>query len=470
MTRLVAASRRRGRSSPRSPTVVFGRARFSRRRLWERRVQVARIVTRHSLGVVIGKAGIGRLVPFHHGWFHHKIREEPYERHEHLRMLFEDLGATYIKIGQILSARPDLLEERYRAELAQLQDAAPLEQSWKALDEVERQLAGPMHDFFDDFEQTPIAAASIGQAYRARLCDGTEVVVKVRRPGVVEHVEIDLFILSRLAHHLDRWSRHARGIGLAALVDEFGSMLRCELDYTVEAANAARFARNLAGTPSVEIPKVHEQASTASVLTLDFVRGARVDDLDALRRAGIAPQDVAARVTELYLKMVFNDGFFHADPHPGNLLVDESGRIGLIDFGMVGDLTPQLRQTLAGLLTAMVSNDIDGVVDHFVQLGIAAERTDRQALRHDLQSLMRRYLEQPVGTLRFGALLQDHLTVARVHRLRLPPELALLTKTLVMCEGLAARLDPGYQMLTAFTAWLPKLTSAPDDPARIDSA
>ena len=465
MTRPFVEGRGPGRSGRRCPSLVFGGVRFSRRQLWARRIQVARIAARHGLGMVVGKAGIGRLVPFHHGWLHHEIRAEPYERHEHLRMLFEDLGATYIKIGQILSARADLLDERYRSELAQLQDAAPLEQSWNALGEVERQLARPAHAVFAEFAQTPIAAASIGQAYRAQLCDCTEVVVKVRRPGVVEHVEIDLFILSRLAHHIDRWSRRARRIGLAALVEEFASMLRCELDYKVEAANAARFARNLAGTPEVDVPKVYDQASTASVLTLDFVRGARVDDLDALHAAGVSPQDVAARVTDLYLKMVFNDGFFHADPHPGNLLVDDTGRIGLIDFGMVGELAPQLRQTLAGLLTAMVSNDIDGVVDHFIQLGIAAERADREALRRDLESLMRHYVEQPLGTLKFGAMLQDHLTVARVHRLRLPPELALLTKTLVMCEGLAARLDPDYQMLTAFTVWLPKLAPAPDDPA-----
>jgi ubiquinone biosynthesis protein len=468
MTGPVAAGRgRRERPRSTSPWTCFGEHRFSRRRLWARRAEIARIVTRHGLGLFIGNTGIGRFVPFHHGWFHHEVRREPYERHEHLRMLFEDLGATYIKIGQILSARPDLLDERYRSELAQLQDTAPLQESWRARDEVERQLARPLRDVFSDFGETPIAAASIGQAYCARLTGGTEVIVKVRRPGVVEHVTIDLCVLARLAHHLDRWWPPARRIGLAVLIDEFGSMLRCELDYTVEAANAARLERNLTDMPWVVVPTVHDTASTANVLTLDFVRGARVDDLDALRAAGVSPQDVAARVTDLFLKMVFNDGFFHADPHPGNLLVDERGCIGLIDFGMVGELTPPLRETLAGLLTAMVSDDIDGVVDHFIQLGIAAGSADRDALRRDLDSLMRHYVDQPVGSLRFGTLLQDHLAVARAHRLHLPPELALLTKTLVMCEGLAARLDPDFQMLAAFGKWLPKLTAPPDDPTPI---
>ena len=171
-----------------SPWTCFGEHRLSRRRLWARRVEIARIVTRHGLGLLTGSTGIGRFVPFHHGWFHHEIRREPYERHEHLRMLFEDLGATYIKIGQILSTRPDLLDERYRSELARLQDAVPLQESWSARDEVERQLARPLRDAFSDFGETPIAAASIGQAYCARLMDGTEVVVKVRRPGVVEAV------------------------------------------------------------------------------------------------------------------------------------------------------------------------------------------------------------------------------------------------------------------------------------------
>lgn len=297
-------------------------------------------------------------------------------------------------------------------------------------------------DVFAEFDQTPIAAASIGQVYWARRRDGTEVVVKVRRPGVVEHVKVDLLILARLARYIDRYWRPARRIGIAALVDEFGSMLRRELDYVVEATNAERFTHNLCDSPSIVIPKIHAEDSTGSVITLDFVPGARVDDMVALHAAGVSPQDVAARITDLFLKMIFNDGFFHADPHPGNLLVDDHGNIGLIDFGMVGELTPQRRQTLAGLLTAMVSNDIDGVVDHFISLGVTAGPTDRFALRHDLESLMRNYLEQPLGALRLGVMLQDHLSVARVHHLRLPPELALLTKTLMMCEGLAARARP----------------------------
>jgi ubiquinone biosynthesis protein len=422
--------------------------------LWKRRIEIARIIGRHGLGVAIGRSGLGRLVPFHHGALHHQPRDEPYERHEHLRMLFEDLGATYIKLGQILSARPDLLAERYRAELAHLQDAAPPDPPAAMLALVAGELGRDVSEVFAWIDPEPIASASIGEAFRAELADGRDVVVKIRRIGVVEHIELDLAILTTLAQHLDRWWPSARRLGLAGLAEEFATTLRSELDYEVEAANAERIAFNLAAVPNVRLPTIHHHATTSQILTLDFVHGGRVDDPEVLRRAGVSGAEMAARLVGLVLHMVVVDGFFHADPHPGNILVDDDGTIALIDFGMVGALTPELGAHLATLLGAMVTRDLDTICRCFAGLGIAPAAEPVDALRDDLAVLLERYAGRPLGEIGFGSMLHDHLEVARRHGLRLPTELALLAKVLVMSEGLAARLDPDFDALDAFNRWI----------------
>jgi ubiquinone biosynthesis protein len=382
------------------------------------------------------------------------LRQGPYGRPEHLRMLFEDLGATYIKLGQILSARSDILAEPYRVELARLQDAVPAESIADVFAVVEVELARPWREVFASIDALPIASASIGQAFRAELTDGRQVVVKLRRTGVTEEILLDLDLLTALAKHLSLVWPGARRLGLVMLVDEFARTLLGEADYEVEAANADRIAANLADVVGVRVPRIHRWASSPRMLTIDLAQGGRIDDPESLDAAGLDGAAVAYRLVAVMLHMVVVDGIFHADPHPGNIFLDEDGTLVLIDFGMVGELTSELRDELMTLLGAMLTGQIDAICGCFTRLGISNRAVDRDELRGDLGGLLQRYTDRPLGDIGLGAMLHDHMEVARRHGLRMPAELAILTKVLLMTEGLAVRLDPEFEILAAFAGWM----------------
>jgi ubiquinone biosynthesis protein len=412
----------------------------------ERYRQIANILARHGLGYLVGVLGLDRFVPFHWGLLGHRRRAEPYTRPEHVRMALEDTGAAFIKLGQILSSRPDLLPPEYQAELAKLQDAAPKVPK----DVVEKRLVEefdkPIEAIFSFFDPEPLAAASIGQAHAATLRDGTEVVVKIRRPGVLEQIEEDLDILQNMAAAANlRWEL-AEQYDIVGVAQEFSQTLRAELDYIREGRSAERFAENFADDSSVHIPEIFWDQTTSCVLTLERIRGIKIDDLSALDAAGIDRKGLAEQAARVILKMVFEDGFFHADPHPGNFFVERKGRIGLIDFGMVGTVDQRTQEQLAALLLAVTSRDADRLVDAFWDLHIVQRRMNRELLRRDFEHLLSRYYGRSLGEIALGSLLNDTLTAVRRHRLQLPSNLALLVKTVMMHEGLEARLDPDLRM------------------------
>ena len=369
-------------------------------------------------------------------------------------MLFEDLGATYIKLGQILSARSDIVSEPYRAELARLQDAVSPEATTDVFASVEAELARPWQEMFASIDALPVASASIGQVFRAVMTDGTEVVVKLRRSGVTEKIQLDLDLLTALAKHVSLVWPAARRFGLVMLVDEFARTLLREVDYETEAANADRIAANLAGIVGVRVPRIRSASQhRANAHCRSCARG-RIDDPRSLTAATLDGAAVAHRLVAVMLQMVVVDGVFHADPHPGNLFLAADGAIELIDFGMVGELAPELRDELGPLLGAMLTGQIDAICGCFTRLGISSGSVDRDGLREDLGELLLRYTERPHGDVGFGTMLHDHMEVARRHGLRMPPQLAVLTKVLLMTEGLAVRLDPDFEILAAFAGWM----------------
>jgi ubiquinone biosynthesis protein len=428
--------------------------------------QIAETLARHGLGYLVGVLGLERFIPFHRGLLGHPRRGLPYTRPEHLRLAFEDLGTTFIKLGQILSTRADLVPPDYQAELAKLQDAAPPVPTEEVQEVIVSELGGPIAELFATFDPVPLAAASIGQAHAATLHDGTEVVVKVRRPGVVELVEADLEILQNLATSANQRWELAADYDLVGLAQEFAQTLRAELDYLREAGNAERFAASFADDPTVHVPRIIRDHSTSRVLTLERVRGIKIDDLAALDAAGIDRRALADRASKLLLKMVFEDGFFHADPHPGNLFVEDDGRIGLIDFGMVGELDERTHERLASVLLAVTTQDTERLVDVLLDLGVARKRIDRSLLRQDLDHLLGRYYGRPLAELALGPMLRDTLMVVRRHHLRLPPNLALLFKMLLMAEGLAATLDPSFNLTSVLTPYAQRLLLRQYSPTR----
>lgn len=298
---------------------------FARGRLLHRSREIASILARHGLGWMVVQVGLGDLVPFERGWLGHPARVAPYTQAEHLRMALGELGATFIKLGQALSTRSDFVPSACVAEFSKLQDAAPPVPFEEICQVICAELGQPPQEAFAEFDPQPLASASIGQAHAARLKGGEEVIVKVQRPGVVQLVEQDLEILSGMAEWASAHTQLGRDYDLPALVEEFAYTLRNELDYQREAQNALRFRYNFRDDPTIYIPRVYRELTTVRVLTIERVGGIKVDDLAGLEAAGISRHMVAENSVHLMLREVFEFGFFHADPHPGNFFVQPDG-------------------------------------------------------------------------------------------------------------------------------------------------
>ncbi len=419
--------------------------------------QIADALGRHGLGYLVGVFGLERFVPFHRGLLGHPRRAQPYTQPEHIRMALEELGTTFIKLGQIVSTRADLLPPDYQAELSKLQDQAPPVPTDEIEAVITAELGQHLDTLFASFDRTPLAAASIGQAHAATLPDGTEVVVKVRRPGVVEQVEEDLEILRNSAAAATRRWEVADRYDLVGLAEEFAQTLRAELDYIREGRSAERFAANFAHDPAIHIPRIFWETTTSRVLTLERIGGIKIDELGALDEAGIDRSTLAERAARMLLQMVFDDGFFHADPHPGNFFIETEGRIGLIDFGMVGTVDEHTQQQLVDVLLAVTSEDSNALVDALLNLSVAGRRIDRDLLRRDLEHLQSRYYGRPLSEIALGPVLSEALGAVRRHSLHLPPNLALLFKTIIMSEALGAQLDPSFRLITVlvpYAQWL----------------
>lgn len=409
--------------------------------------QIARIMVKHGFGFLLSQWGLSRWLP---------LREELTERWEeqrgvsraaHLRLALEELGTTFIKLGQVLSTRADLLPPEYLQELSRLQTEVAAVPVAAIKEMMEQELGQETSQLFAEFEDKPLASASIGQVHRARLRDGQRVVVKVQRPGVEELVRLDLEIIQFLARQLQKRTDIGALLDLEGLVDEFAATLRAELDYIQEGRNAERFRRIFAGEKNVYIPQVFWDFTTRRVLVMEEIQGIKVDDIEALERAGMDKKELARTSSRLFMHLVFNEGFFHADPHPGNLLILPGGVIGLLDFGMVGHLDEETRDLLLQLLLSLLRRDGEEAVEILLQLGVTPGSLNRRRLKEDMTRLINCYYGLPLGEIKIGHVLSEILHIAYRHRLRMPTSLTLLAKTVLMSEGIGRRLDPEFNLV-----------------------
>lgn len=408
--------------------------------------EIAETLARHGLGVLLGASGLERWVPFPRTLTRIAHRGQGSSTAAHIRLALEELGPTFVKLGQLLSTRPDLLPADYLAELARLQDSLSPIPAAVIQDLVEQELGDTLDNLFASFDLVPLASASIGQAHAATMLDGTEVVVKVRRPGVVEQIEEDLEILQNFAAQADRRWDDAADYDLPGLAEEFSRTLRAELDYLAEGRNAERFAENFADVAGIHLPRVYWETTTTRVLTLERLRGLKVSNLAALDAAGIDRPALATRATEAAAKMIFDDGFFHADPHPGNLFIEADGRIGLIDFGMVGVVDGELRERLGVLLVALTRKDPQRIAGALSRLAATHAPIDLPALASDMVPIIALYDGRPIAEVPVGRLIREVLGVMRRRHLQLPREFSLLLKMVVMTEGMGVSLDPDFHL------------------------
>ncbi len=420
-----------------------------------RKVHIARVLTRHGFGLLLFKLGLGHLVPFHWGILGHRRRKERYTPEEHLRLAFEELGVTFIKLGQILSVRPDLLPDSYIQELSKLQDRVPPVDSESIKKVIEEEFKKSYKDLFDYFEDEPLASASIGQVHRARLRSGESVVLKVQKPYVEKQVEEDLAILEELVQNAMK-TELGRKWDVQSIFEEFSYTIRNELDYTREGRNCDTFRKNFSKDTEVYIPKVYWKLTTKRVLCLEEIEGIKISDKDMLERRGFNLGNIARKGAGIYLKMIFRDGFFHADPHPGNFLVMNDGRIGLLDYGMVGAIDSMTRINLFQLMYGIIKNDLDLVMDALYDLGISMKTKREKFLKRELEILFSYYFMQPLKEVKLSKVVHDTFRLSYWYGMRIPSDLFLLLKTFALAEGTALNLDPEFRLIEKMKPYVSK--------------
>ncbi len=394
-------------------------------------------------------------------------RLEKLSRAERVRMAFEELGPTYIKFGQILSVRPDLIPADFTRELSKLQDEVPPFPFSEASKAIETEFGSPPEELFDFFDETPFASASIGQVHRAELEDGEMVAVKVQRPGIKKIIEIDLEIMLHLATLMERHIEEMSLYRPVKIVEEFARTLEKEIDYTIEATSMERFARHFLDDPTIYIPKVFRDKTTEHVITMELVSGIKISEIDRLEEAGLDRKTITARGADCFLKQIFDFGFFHADPHPGNIFVLPDNVICPLDFGMTGSVDRQNREDFVDLIDSVVHRNEARVTRILLKLTDWDDEPDIRLLEKDVSDFMGQHLYKPLKDIKIGKLLNHLLELASRYYLMIPPDIFLMMKALTTIEGVALVLDPEFDMIAQTAPFIERVKLARFYPGRI---
>lgn len=405
--------------------------------------EIARILTRHGFDYLLHQMGLADLIALPRRPSGRRPREAlKRSTPKRLRLVLEELGATFIKLGQLLSTRADLLSPEYIEQLERLQDAVPPIPAAEVRWVVERELGQPLEALYARFDPEPLAAASVAQVHRAAMHDGTNVVVKVQRPGVKEQIYLDLLIMLDFARLADRHTPWGRMYNFTNMAEEFREAIAEETDFRAEARHADTIRRNLEGDPRVFVPRVQWSHTAERVLTLEFVDGIKLSNLEALEAAGMDRKRLARVLADVLLKQMLVDGVFHADPHPGNISVLPGERLALIDFGIIGRLGPENRDRLGQIMLGMIRKNADMVVRGVLRSGAVPDTVDIILLRRDIERLQQKYYDVPVNQINVSESMRDFLVLAYRHRVRLPNELTMLIKSIITADGLVRQLDP----------------------------
>ena len=431
--------------------------------------QIITVLFKYGFGDLVDRLHVGQYLEIGMQMVSRKRRErvEKLTRSERLRMALEELGPTFVKMGQILSSRPDLIPVEFIEELSKLQDSVPPFPFSQVREIIETELTSPIDEIFQRFEETPLAAASIGQVHRAQLKSGEDVIVKVQRPGIRMTIEVDLEILLHLAtlieRHIEEWEIHRP----TRIVEEFARSLEKEIDYTIEASNAERFARQFIGNSSVYIPRIFMEATTKQVLTMEFIDGIKASEIDKLDNDGLDRSIIASRGADLILEQVFKYGFFHADPHPGNVFIMPDNVICYLDFGMMGRVDRYAREHFADIVYGYVRRDESKIADAILKVVEWDREPDRRVLERDISDFVESYLYKPLKELHIGDIFQKLLELITNHGLRLPADIFLMIKAMAQVEGLGLVLDPDFDMTQRAAPFIKRIKLERLSPKRV---
>ncbi|MBF5008682.1 ABC1 kinase family protein [Burkholderia pseudomultivorans] len=371
------------------------------------------------------------------------------------RKMLEQLGPAFVKFGQLLSLRRDLLPDAWIDELQRLQDEVTEFPGAEAIAIVEHELGRPIDELYFEFEATPLAAASIGQVHGARLVDGTSVVVKVQRPGIEPVIHADVGIMRFLARQLERHVPESRRFGPTDLVEEFARLIADELDYQTEGRNGDRLRTNCIDDPGIFVPRIYWELTSRRVLTMDRSLGHKLVQLPLPNPP--ERRRLAAALMESFLRQVFEHGFFHGDPHPGNVFVLADGHLCFHDFGIMGELSAHDQEALAQLILAVSSGDVALMVDAYFEMGVAAANVDRDALQRDASGALDAYYKAAGKGYSFGEIVRQFLQLSQRHEIRVPRQFLLVSKAFMLIESQATTIDPGFNALLALRDYVPRL-------------
>lgn len=401
--------------------------------------EIVNIISKHGLSQVLTLLGVrtGISLP----WYKKEVEHQNVNIAHRLRIVLQELGPTFVKLGQILSTRPDLLPPTYITEFERLQDRVPAVGFEQIKTTLERETGLSLQDVFVRFNEKPLASASIGQVHEAILLSGEHVVVKVQRAGVERVIQTDLEIMYDVARMLEAKTEWGRYYKVVEMVDEFSRAIREELDYTIEGRNCDRMRTNFRGDPTVYIPRIYWEHSSTRALIQEYVEGIKITNEDELENQGADRPELARRITNAVFKQLLLDGFFHADPHPGNLAVGKENTIIFIDFGMVGRIDDQMKEQLGMMLLCVVRKDTDGIVRVLMDMGESQRKIDKLKLKRDINHLFDKYYNRPLGEIKIGQALRELLQLSFVYRIRVPVELVLMIRCLVLLESVVERLD-----------------------------
>ncbi len=431
--------------------------------------RIVRVLFKYGFDDLIDRLHIDQYLESGLQMINRKPREQitRLSRAERLRLVFEELGPTFIKLGQLLSTRPDIVPADYLDELAKLQDKVPPFSYEEVCTIFDEEMGNRPDKVFHHFDTQPLAAASIGQVHRARLDSGEEVVVKVQRPGIENIIAVDLEILAHIAGLMEQYLEELQGHRPTAIVHEFARSLSREIDFSIELTNIQRFQRQFENNTKIHVPYVLPQLSTDRILVMEFIDGIKASDVSQFREKKYNLSLLAERGAVLVMEQVFLHGFFHADPHPGNIFILPDNVVCFIDFGQMGRLSLKDREDFTDLIMSLVAGDERKVTNGLLNITIQQGEVDKEELTSDLNNMMDMYLYRPLGELEAGKILQDILNLVSRHKLSIKPGLYIMMKALSTVEGVGLVLDPNLQLIELAKPFMRKIQLGRIQPERV---
>ncbi len=416
----------------------------------KRAKEILLILSKYGLGYVFNLPAVNKYFKFGKNLFTKKAEKTGIKNStlpERVRMACEELGPAFVKLGQILSTRPDLISREFIEEFSKLQDDVPPFSFSKVKEAFQSDFGVPIDELFIEFDEKPIASASLSQVHKAKLQNGEVVAVKVQRPNIKELIKADISILFDLVKFIEKRLVNGNIYQPTEIVKEFARTIKQELDFVSEGHNIDKFRTNFKYSDTVYIPKVYWQLTTPKILTMEYIRGIKIFDIDDTHDSRYDKKTISARGANMILKQIFEDGFFHGDPHPGNIFIAENNVIALIDFGLVGRVEKETMDNMANLLIAVIENNTNKIIKSLVKMEIVDSEMNTRELKIEIKEFIDRYYGMPLKELRIGLIIEEVLESMIRHQIKMPSDLILLSKSLITIEGVGKSLDPDFDMI-----------------------